>query len=160
MNAQETNMKTLEPILSEHPFFDGLQEKYMKLVIGCASNVRFESGEFLFREGAAADHFYIIRHGRVALEMAPPNKPPMIVDTVEGGQVLGWSWLAPPHLWHFDAHAMTLVRTIALDAACLRKKIETDHELGYELFRRFFIIAAERLQHTRMQLMDVYGSTV
>ncbi|MGP0566262.1 MULTISPECIES: cyclic nucleotide-binding domain-containing protein [unclassified Nitrospina] len=160
MNAQETNLKTLESILAEHPFFAGLQDKYMKLVIGCASNVRFESGEFLFREGAAADHFYIIRHGRVALEMAPPNKPPMIVDTVEGGQVLGWSWLAPPHLWHFDAHAMTLVRAIALDAACLRKKIEADHELGYELFRRFFIIAAERLQHTRIQLMDVYGSTV
>ncbi|MCF8719124.1 CRP-like cAMP-binding protein [Nitrospina gracilis Nb-211] len=159
MNARESSMKSLEPILAEHPFFAGLEDRHMNLVVGCASNVRFEVGEFLFHEGAPADHFYMIRHGRVALEMAPPNKPPIIVDTVEGGQVLGWSWLVPPHLWHFDARAITLVRAIALDAACLRKKIETDHELGYQLFRRFFTVAAERLQHTRMQLMDVYGGT-
>jgi len=159
MSAGEKGMKSLESILSDHPFFDGLEDKYMNLVVGCASNVQFDAGEFLFREGAAANHFYIVRHGRVAVEMAPPNKPPMIVDTVEGGQVLGWSWLVPPYQWHFDAHALTLVRAIALDAQCLRGKIETDHELGYEMFKRFFVIAAERLQHTRMQLMDVYGGT-
>ncbi len=114
----------------------------------------------MFREGEAADQFYIIRHGKVALEMAPPNKPPIIIDTVDSGHVLGWSWLTPPYTWHFDAHALTLVRAITLDGKCLRTKIEQDHELGFELYQRFFAVVTERLQHTRMQLMDVYGAHV
>jgi len=153
-------MESLETILSEHPFFENLDERYQSLITGCAKNVRFEAGEFLFREGEAADQFYIIRHGKVALEMAPPNKPPMIIDTVDSGHVLGWSWLAPPYTWHFDAHALTLVRAITLDGKCLRNKIEQDHELGFDLYQRFFKVVTERLQHTRIQLMDVYGANV
>lgn len=157
MSTTNSSLKSLESILSEHPFFDGLEERYMNLIVGCASNVRFEVGELLFREGQPANRFYILRHGRVTLEMSPPNQPPMIVDTIEGGQVLGWSWLLPPYKSHFDARALTLVRAIALDAKCLREKIETDHELGYEMFKRFFAVTTERLQNTRIRLMDVYG---
>lgn len=151
-------MKSLQSILEEHPFFKELEPKYLKLVVGCASNVRFEAGDILFHEGDQADSFYLIRQGKVALEMAPPNKEPMIIDTVEEGLVFGWSWMVSPYRWHFDAHALTLVRAIAIDGKCLRKKCENDHELGYELFKRFFSVVTERLQHTRMQLLDVYGA--
>jgi len=151
-------MKTLEPLLTEHPFFEGLEPEYMKLVVGCAKNVRFESGQFLFREGERADQFFLVREGKVALEMAPPNKPPLIVDTIEENGVFGWSWLLPPYQWQFDALAMGRVRVVALDGKCLRQKFKRDHELGYEMCKRFFGVVTQRLQQTRMQLMDVYGN--
>ena len=151
-------MTSLQPILEAHPFFKGLEPKYLELVVGCASNVRFEAEEILFHEGDHADRFFLIRQGKVALEMAPPNKAPMIIDTVEEDLVFGWSWMVPPYKWHFDAQALTLVRAIAIDGMCLRRKCEEDHELGYELFKRFFSVVTERLQHTRMQLLDVYGA--
>jgi CRP-like cAMP-binding protein len=151
-------MNTLEPILTEHPFFEGLNPKYMKLLVGCAKNVRFDDGQFLFREGEPADQFFLIRHGKVALEMAPPNKSPLIVDTIEEGGVLGWSWLIPPFKWHFDALAQGVVRAISLDGKCLRNKFQNDHELGYEINNRFLQVVTSRLQQTRMQLMDVYGT--
>ena len=150
-------METLEPILSEHPFFHGLDERYLKLVVGCASNVRFEAGQFIFHEGEQANHFYLIRHGIVALEVFAPNRGSLTIQTLDDGEILGWSWLIPPYQWRFDARAVESTRAIALDGKCLREKCEEDHDLGYELLKRFASILGQRLEATRIQLLDIYG---
>jgi CRP/FNR family cyclic AMP-dependent transcriptional regulator len=151
-------MRDLEQILSEHPFLKELDKEHIQLLVGCASNVVFKSGDFIFREGEAADAFYFIRHGRVLIETFVPQKGPIIIRSREAGEILGWSWLVPPYRWHFDARAVDLTRAIALDGKCLRKKCEEDHDLGYEIMKRFAMVIAERLEQTRLQLMDVYGN--
>jgi CRP-like cAMP-binding protein len=151
-------MHTLEAILVQHPFFKDLAPRYIQLSAGCAANVRFKAGEFLFREGEAANQFYLIRHGKVALQVFVPHRGPITIETIPAGEVLGWSWLFPPYRWHFDAQALELVRAIAFDGQCLRDKCEEDHDLGYALMQRFAQIMLQRLQATRLQLLDVYGA--
>jgi CRP-like cAMP-binding protein len=119
--------------------------------------MRFDAGQFVFREGEEANQFYIIRKGKVALEIFSPEKGPIIIDTLGDGEVLGWSWLIPPYHWRFDARAVELTRAIALDGKCLRNKCEEDHDLAYELLKRFAHLMEERLEATRLQLMDIYG---
>jgi CRP/FNR family cyclic AMP-dependent transcriptional regulator len=150
-------METLEPILAEHPFIKGLEPHHVQLIVGCASNMRFDVGQFMLREGEEANQFYIIRKGKVALEIFSPEKGPIIIDTLGDGEVLGWSWLIPPYHWRFDARAVELTRAIALDGKCLRNKCEEDHDLAYELLKRFAHLMEERLEATRLQLMDMYG---
>ena len=150
-------METLERFLVEHPFFAGMDTDHIHLLVGCASNVRFDAGSFIFRQGEEARNFYLIRQGKAALEVAPPNRPPVMIQTVDSGDVLGWSWLVPPHRWRFDGRALELTRALALDGECLRKKCEQDYRLGYELLRRFSSIIAERLEASCLQLMDVYA---
>jgi CRP/FNR family transcriptional regulator, cyclic AMP receptor protein len=150
-------MQTLEAILTGHPFFEGLEPRFMQLVTGCASNVRYKSGEYIFREGEPAEHFYIIRHGKVALETQGAQRGRIVIETMEDNEVLGWSWLFPPYRWHFSARALQETRAIALDGACLRAKGEADHDLGYALAMRVARIMMERLQATRLQLLDVYN---
>jgi len=150
-------METLEPILAAHPFLKGLESRYIGLLVGCASNVRFNAGRFLFREGEEANKFYMIRQGKVAVEIRAADRRSIIVQTVREGELLGWSWLIPPYRWRFDARAIELTRAIALDGKCLRTKSEEDHNLGYELLKRFSEIIVERLDATRLQLLDVYG---
>lgn len=147
----------LDKLLAEHPFFSGLEPRYHQLIVGCASNERFNAGQYLFREGAAAEKFFLIRHGAVALEIHIPGREPLVVDTLHEGEVLGWSWLLPPYQWNIDVRAVNLVRAVSLDATCLRGKMEADHELGYELYQRFIPVIAERLQAGRLQLIDMYG---
>lgn len=151
-------MQTLEAILAEHPFFEKLEPHYMSLITGCASNVCFKSGEYIFREGEHAEHFYIIRHGKVALETFAAQRGRIIIETIEDGEVLGWSWLFSPYRWHFSARTLKETRAIVLDGACLRAKGEADHDLGYELVKRVAGIMMERLQSTRLQLLDVYNT--
>ena len=150
-------MQTLESILVEHPFFKGLQPQYLQLITGCASNVRFNAGTYMLREGEEASQFFLIRHGKVALEVLAAQRGPITIETIEAGEVLGWSWLFPPYRWHFSARVVEPVRAIALDGICLRTKGEEDHDLGYELMKRVAQIMMERLQATRLQLLDVYG---
>ena len=150
-------MKDLEPVLAEHPFFEGLRPDYVKLLVGCASNARFDAGTYLCREGDEADRFFLLRHGRVAVQIHGGHLGAITIQTVEPGDVLGWSWLVAPHRWSFDMVALELVRAIALDGKCLRGKCAENHDLGYELLKRFSAVMAERLEATRRQLLDVYG---
>jgi CRP-like cAMP-binding protein len=151
-------METLERILAEHPFFEGLEAHHFELIVGCASNVRFDAGQFLFREGEEANQFFLIRHGKVALETFTPERGPIVIQTIGEGEVLGWSWLIPPYHWHFDSEAIELTRAIALDGKCLRTKCEKDHHLGYELLKRFAHIMEQRLRAAMLQLLDLYGA--
>jgi CRP-like cAMP-binding protein len=147
----------LERVVCEHPFFAGLPEAFCAFVCGCAKNVRFEAGQYLFHEGEPADEFYLLRHGRVALELHAPERGRITFETLGEGEIVGVSWLIPPYRWSYDARALTLVRAIAMDAACLRQKCEADHDLGYEMMKRFLPVLIERLQTTRLQILDVYG---
>jgi len=150
-------MTTIAELLTEAPFFDGLRPETVDLVAGCASNVQFEAGALIFREGDAADTFYLLRHGSIALEIHSPARGPLVIETLDAGEMLGWSWLFPPFRWHFDARAITTVRATAFDGACLRGKCDADAALGYELVSRFAQTLIERLQWTRLRLLDVYG---
>jgi CRP/FNR family cyclic AMP-dependent transcriptional regulator len=151
-------MESLEPLLAEHPFLKGLDPAHTQLITGCASNVRFDTGQIIFREGEEANQFYIIRQGKVALQIYTPGRGSIIIDTLTEGEVLGWSWLIPPYQWRFDAVASELTRAIALDGKCLRNKCEADHNLGYELLKRFSSIVDQRLESTRLRLLDIYDS--
>jgi CRP/FNR family cyclic AMP-dependent transcriptional regulator len=149
-------MESLEPILTAHPFFKGLDQAHINLITGCASNVRFNEGKFIFREGEEAHQFYLIREGRVAVELFTPNRGHITIETLDEGDIVGWSWLIPPYNWHFDAKAIEATRAIALDGKCLRKKCEEDHDLGFEILKRFAHIMEQRLASTRIQLLDLY----
>ncbi|MCB2155766.1 cyclic nucleotide-binding domain-containing protein [bacterium] len=150
-------MKTLESILGEHPFFKGLPLEHLETLKGCATNAVFEKNTYLCRENQDADTFYVIRAGRVALETDAPPRGIIPIQTVGAGEILGWSWIIPPHEWRFDGKATELTRVISLDAKCLRDKCEADHHLGFELVKRFSQVMATRLAATRLQLMDIYN---
>ena len=150
-------MRTIETLLGDVPIFRDMPPEALDLLSGCASNVRFADGEMLFREGDDADAFYVIRHGRVALETFVPARGPVTIETIDPGEVVGWSWLFAPYRWHFDARALGLVRATQFDAACLRAKCEQDPAFGYDLILRFTQVLIERLQWTRLRLLDVYG---
>ncbi len=150
-------MQTLEPILAEHPFFQGLAAEDIQLLVGCASNVVFKDGAMICREGDAANQFYLIREGKVALEVYAPGRGQIVLQTIGAGELVGWSWLIPPYQWRFDVRAVEPVRAIALDGKCLRGKCDANPRLGYELLKRVAQVFTERLLATRLQLLDVYG---
>ena len=150
-------MRRVDALLAEVPLFDGLGPEALELLAGCASNVHFDEGERLFRAAEPADTFWIVRHGSVALETFVPARGPVVIETIDEGEVLGWSWLFEPYRWHFDALALSVVRATAFDGACLRAKCEEDPALGYDLMGRFAQVLIDRLQWTRLRLLDVYG---
>jgi hypothetical protein len=72
--------------------------------------------------------------------------------------VLGWSWLSPPYRWHFGSTAMEPTLTVVFDADEVRRLCARDPVIGYELHRRFMAVVVDRLQNTRMRLLDLYAN--
>ncbi len=151
-------MKSIEDLLSEHPFFAGLPAPMLELIAGCGVNVHFDEDECIISENAPADLFFVLRSGKVAIEVDTPRQGPQTIETISSGQLLGVSWLVPPYRWTFGARAIDSTSAIAVDAACLRGKCDDDPELGYEMLKRFAVLVRDRLQSTRLQLLDLYGT--
>ncbi|OGW97013.1 MAG: Crp/Fnr family transcriptional regulator [Omnitrophica WOR_2 bacterium GWA2_45_18] len=150
-------MKTIKDLIQEHDFFKDLPAEHIATVAGCGKNVVFKEGEYIAREGEPADQFYVIRQGRAAIDILTVEKGPVIIQTVQDGDILGWSWIIEPYFWRFDARAVETTHAVALDGKCLRGKCEKDHDLGYALLKRFSGVLAHRLEMARLQLLDVYG---
>lgn len=147
----------LVDLLSEHRFFHGLDKDTIHLLRSCAQNAHLREDEYLFRTGEPADTFYVVRQGLVALELSAPARKTLVLETVGEDGVLGWSWLVPPYKWFCDARAVEPTDVVVLDGACLRAKCDADPALGYALLTRVSRVMHERLQATRVRLLDLYG---
>jgi CRP/FNR family cyclic AMP-dependent transcriptional regulator len=145
-------------LLASHPFVVGMEEAQLRQMAECATGVAdFATDHLVFRSGGVARVLYLLRSGDVALEVPAPGTGTRIVGTLHGGDALGWSWLFPPYRWAFDARALVPTQAIVIDGEKLRQCATTDHELGYHVVWRVAREMADRLQATRLQLLDVYG---
>lgn len=148
-------MESLEQLLAEHPFLQGLAPHYLSRLAACAEVRQFGANEFLFREGEEVKEFYLVRHGQVAMEIYSARRGPITVQTRQGGDILGWIGISPPYRWNFDARAMVLTRTVALRVDCLYQLCETDHELGYLLLKRYVGAMAEYFKSLKLQFVSL-----
>lgn len=153
----KSGFRSMADILAAHPLFAGLDRDLVELLAGCSRNMVFPRGAFLFKADGPADAFFLLRSGDVALELSMPGRESLTLQTLHPGHVVGASWLLPPYRWRFDARTMGEVRATSVDAACLRGKCDADPSLGYKVMQRFLPIVAERLQSTRLRLLDLYA---
>lgn len=142
--------------LTRHHFVAALRPDWQRLLADQAQPFTRTAGEYLAREGDLAANFLLITSGTVAIEMRHPLRGALTLQTVGAGEVVGWSWVLPPHLWQFDARAVTDVAGAALDAAWLREQLETDHHLGYHFCKEMLGVLSSRLAATRVRCLDLY----
>ncbi len=143
-------MEAAEPLLSNHPFFKGVHEWYIEQLSRYAKEGEFKKGEYLIHEGQTADKFFLILEGSVAIGTSSDGKFTPI-QTLGSNDIVGWSWLMPPHQWHFDAVASTPIKVVVLDGTYLRAKCEEDPALGYELLKRLTQYVIQRLSTLRLK---------
>lgn len=150
-------MEDLARVLRDHPFLADLEAENVDFMVGCAANLVFRPGELVLREGERADGLYLVRAGQVALEVDVPRRGRTRVETLEAGDVMGWSWLFDPDHWLADARAVTVVRAFRFDGRCLVDKFETDPRLGFRIAKKLLVAAHRRLERARLQSFDVFA---
>jgi CRP-like cAMP-binding protein len=144
--------------LRRYTVFEALSDEQREKVAALSHHVVFEAGERIFDEGQEAGKLWLIRAGRVTLDVELPGARPIVIQTIGRGDVLGWSWLMPPYRWHFGATASERVEADEIDAARLRDMADADPAFGYPLMRVLFSSVLSRLNGTRARLLDLYGS--
>ncbi|MFF1478937.1 Crp/Fnr family transcriptional regulator [Streptomyces sp. NPDC058301] len=126
-------------------------------LMNIAREVSFAPGSRLFEEGRKADRFWVVRTGTVTLDMRVPGRRAAVIDSVGAGELVGWSWLFPPHLWHLGAEAMTSVRAYEFDAITVRLMCDSDPRLGSSVALWVGRVVAHRQQQARTRLLDLYA---
>lgn len=150
-------MDTAYDLLSSQPFLGGLTPGQLDKLSLWSRRTVFHAGARLFEEGRRADRFWLIREGHVMLDTHVPGRGDVVVESLGPGAVLGWSWLYPPYRWHFSARAVQTTLAIELDGPGVRELCERDQELGHLLVSRFMAVVVDRLQQTRLRLLDLHA---
>jgi CRP/FNR family cyclic AMP-dependent transcriptional regulator len=143
-------------MLRQHPFVVGFEPSYIETLAKVAKEVRFERDQILFREGDETTEFYLLVNGLVALEIAAPGHT-FRVQTLFAGDELGWSALLMGRGKYFQARTLDRVDALAFEGSELLAACERDTAFGYTLMQRLLAVVAERLQATRLQVLDTYS---
>jgi len=149
-------ISSLRDALMEHPFLAGLPPVHIDKLVDICSEKSFGEDEIIFREGAPSGCFYLLLSGSVALEITAPGRVVRIM-TIGEGEELGWSSLLADGRKQFQARALKPVRALAFDGVRLRTLCEADCEFGYNMLKRLLVVVSERLQNTRLQLLDIFS---
>ena len=149
----------IQKTLIEHAFFSELAPEHLSELVQAARERHFADGDMIFRQDEQADHFYLIISGEACVEIPSIYGPPLVVQTLGAGQLLGWSWLIPPYKWHFEARANSDLDVIEFDGARLRERCEQEPALGYQLLKRFAALMSDRVQAARFKMMEVVEPT-
>ncbi len=148
-------METLKSYLHDHVFFSGMYPECRETIAGCGRTARYKKGELIVKEGDEANYFFLIRLGKVGIEIPYPGHGALTIQTLDEGEVFGWEWLIPPHTWYLNAKALHDTVVYLFDGACLRNKCEQNKALGYAMTRQFAQIITKRLHSARLQILDL-----
>jgi len=150
-------MTSVRELLGDYPFLDELPQPWLDRLADLGHRVSYPTGLRLFNEGDHAEHFWLINSGSVGLDLHVPGRGHVLIDTIHSGSVLGWSWLFPPYRWHFGAVAARQVHAIQFSGVKVMALCREDPSGGMDLMRRFMGVVVDRLQATRIRLLDLYG---
>lgn len=152
-------MTEIQALVDTQAFFRDFSPEERRMLAQGAALRDFATRELICREGAPANRFHLLLSGRVAIQVMTPTRGPVTIETLEPGEILGWSWLVPPHTWRFDVQATEPVRALEFDGPHIREFFERNAAFGYRLLRAFVPLIVDRLQATRLQLLDLYNAT-
>jgi len=151
-----SNQSTTE-YLSAHEFFSEFSDDVLKILCECSSTREIKKGQILFRQGENADKFYVIRNGRISIQMPAIMGPTLEIQTLGKDQVLGWSWLISPYQWNFQTRAEEDSELLQFDGTALLARCEQEPKFGYELLKKFAGLMSVRLNAARQKMMDEWN---
>ena len=154
--AVTPSREDLGALLAEHPFVQGMAPEHLAKLSCLVEKAHFDAGSLIFQEGQHANRLYLILTGSVDLEVFNLDQAGLVIQTVGNGDVLGWSWFAPPNRWRFDAKAMKATDALVFDAEKLLAAFEEDTRFGYDFMKRMAAIVDQRLNAAREHILNAY----
>ena len=149
--------QSITEYLSAHEFFSEFSDDVLKFLCECSSMHEIKKGQILFRQGEHADKFYVVRSGRISIQMPAIMGPTLEIQTVDEDQVLGWSWLISPYKWNFQTKAEEDSELLQFDGVAILARCEQEPKFGYELLKKFAGLMSVRLNAARQKMMDEWN---
>lgn len=155
----EPDFESMTTRVTLHPFLAGMTPTQLALLTDCAIPTHFKEGQTILREKEMANRFYLLETGRIVVEARAAGRQPILIEKLSAGDLLGWSWMFPPYVWHFSARAIEPTNTLFFYGSILREYCERDHSLGFELFKRMSAVMVHRLHLAQQKILALHATT-
>jgi CRP-like cAMP-binding protein len=152
-------MSTIEQLTQSEFFFDFTSEELQSIVQSCRE-IEIGKNKYLVHEGESSKNFYLLLNGKAQIEIHHPERGPRILQSVQVGELVGWSWLFEPNIWVFDVKSVEKSKWLECSGQAFLQEMETNHEFGYKFMKKLARVMTERLKATRLQVLDIYGTSI
>ena len=149
--------QSITEYLSAHEFFSEFNDDILEFLRECSSMREIKKGQILFLQGEHADKFYVVRSGRISIQMPAIMGPTLEIQTVDEDQVLGWSWRISPYKWNFQTKAEEDTELLQFDGVAILARCEQEPKFGYELLKKFAVLMSVGLNAARQKMMDEWN---
>lgn len=149
--------KQLAYVLQELRFSADLPQEVLEQLAAESTMQRMSAGAVVFREGGKNDDLYLIRSGRLALEMNVPGRGAVRILTLGPGEMVGWSSLLDQGKMTASAVAVEDTELVVAPAGKLRELSDANRDFGFHLMRQMADALSKRLVATRLQLLDLFA---
>lgn len=138
-------------------FFADLTDEEVKLIQGICHEASYKAGDYIFAEDSPADNLYILKNGKVSIEIKVGSGKYLSVYTVSRfAEPFGWSAIVEPYRFTAAARSVVDSTVFSVDRKKLMELIEKDYHLGFLVMRRVAKIISERVRETRLQLIHTF----
>ncbi len=117
--------------------------------------LNFSEREYVFRQGDAADRFYMLKRGKILFEKRISEKMSVAVGSVKPGYSFGWSSMLDVRFYSSDAVSAEPSEVFSIRGQKLKDILEADHCMGYIFSQRLLRVMKSRLDHRTEQFMRV-----
>lgn len=153
MNVQEDTFRSLAGM----GLFSSFSETMLRHLAQLAELRRYDAGGLLFHEGAHCGELFVIRSGKVQLQMRVPGRGSIPILTLGPGQLAAWSAVLGTGEMTTSASAREETTAFVFPVSKLKDLCEQNHELGHRFMEQLAGALARRLVATRLQLLDLFS---
>ncbi|MBI1389668.1 MAG: cyclic nucleotide-binding domain-containing protein [bacterium] len=157
MDCERGKIMLATNTIQEIQCFPGLSDTQLEKLCAIAEEKNYPKGEFIQREKGEADALYVVKQGRVTIEMTLPGNHTISIYTVHPGDLFGWSALVPPHVVTASSHCEEDTVALALPREKMIELFKQDVGVKAEVFEFISRAVGKRLKEARDQMSFLLG---
>lgn len=133
--------------------FEGFSETQIECLFDLMEDVAVTKGEWLFREGEAAEQLYCIKQGAVEMLTSIDNHIELPITILRSeGSYFGTSSLVPPFIYSLSARSYEDSILMVIKRGRLMEQTKRDPEMGFIIMSNLAKTFLERLKETRQEV--------
>jgi len=113
--------------------FSGMDEDQLSVILSMATPITLESGQGLFQQGDAADHFFWVSEGMVRLYRSSPQGDEKVIELISPGRFFAEAVLFMGGRYPVNAACQQPSRLIAFDGAGFKAWLGEDANRCFRL---------------------------
>jgi len=130
-----------------------LSDVMLKSLVPITEMLVFDENEMVFRQGEKADRLFMLKKGKVLLELRITDTMTVSMSSIKPNFSFGWSAMLDNNRYSTDAICTEPCQVYSFRESKLKKVMQEDHSLGFIISQRLLYVLKKRYDARTEQLI-------